>query len=61
MGVNRVIVPAVLFLTALTLGLLAFTMPPTGVARPMMFLAAGLDAFIGLGILLFGVPNRSGR
>lgn len=58
MGVNRVIVPA--FLLVMSLGLLVFgiAVPQT---RPGIFIASGIDFLIAVGILLFGLPSRTGR
>lgn len=58
MGANRVIIPGVLFLTALTLAGIGLATPADGPARFPLLIAAGVDAAIGLYFLLFGVPGK---
>lgn len=58
MGVNRVIVPALLLVMSLTLLIIGIAVPPV---RGPMFIASGVDFMIAVGILLFGLPNRTGR
>lgn len=57
MGATRIIVPFVLFATAIALAVIGL-MIPAGVPRISMLAAAGLDFLIGGYFLLFGVPER---
>gem|GEM_PF-5040673 len=58
MGATRVVLPFFLIVSAVVLCIVAFVSFPPGKERTILLAASWIDFVIGLGFLLFGVPNR---